>query len=1055
MERFVHLHTHSHYSLLNALPKIPDLVGAAERNGMRSIALTDLGNLYGAIEFYKECHRRGIKPILGVEAYLGSRSRFDKQPGIDSKRTRLIFLARDLTGYRNLIKMVTLSHLEGFYYKPRLDRELIERYREGLICISPAMGSHISLALENRNGERAAEFARWLQGVFGASLFIELTHHPEIENHASLITALIEFARRLRIQTVAAHEVYYIEEQERVARETLLSIQSGGDYESKRERGSENFSFLTPTQICDSFSETPAAIENTERISDLCSFSLELGRWVFPNYEIPKGLTHNEELRRLVKDGLLSRGIAETQEVKERLEYELGVISQKSFAPYFLVVSDLLRHARKNGIMTTTRGSVAGSLVSYLTYITTVNPIEYRLPFERFLNPERPSAPDIDMDIADNRREEMIEYAKRKYGPDRVAQIGTFGTMMARGSVRDVARALGYPYSVGDRIAKLIPFGAQGFPMTIDRALSEVTDLKSLLVEDKTTQEIIAMARKIEGCARHISVHAAGVVIAPAPLIEFVPLQLDPKGGKLITQYDMYAIEDAGLLKFDFLGIKNLSILADAVSLAEQHKGVNIEIERIPLDDAKTFETLAKGETSGLFQLSGAGMTRYLKDLKPTTIHDINAMVALYRPGPMESIPLYIECKHNPKLVSYLDPRLKDILERSFGVITYQDDVMLIALKLAGYSWLEADKLRKAMGKKIPKEMRAQRDKLVAGLVENGMILKKAEELWRLIEPFAAYGFNKSHAASYGKVAYQTAYMKANFPALYMCAVLTADSGDVEKIAESIAECTRLEIAVLQPNVNESFEGFTVIEHDGNEAIRFGLTTIKNFGEGVARAIIEERQKNGAFTSLSNFLRRIRDKNLNRKSLESLIKAGALDEFAERGAMLQNLERLLEYNREEAQIPSAQDSLFTLMGETLPELPLAPTLPASTDEMLAWERELLGLYISGHPLDKFRNLFEKREMNIRTIKESMREGMLAVIGGIIEEAKQVITKTGDPMMFLRLSDLSGSIEAVAFPRVCSEFRSLLAVHNCVAIRGRISERNGTFSLIAEKVKKLT
>jgi DNA polymerase-3 subunit alpha len=649
----------------------------------------------------------------------------------------------------------------------------------------------------------------------------------------------------------------------------------------------------------------------------------------------------------------------------------------------------------------------------------------------------------------------MIQYAKDKYGEANVAQIGTFGTMMARGAVRDVARALGYSYNVGDKIAKLIPMGSQGFPMSINRAIELEPDLKKLYKEDAESKEVIDMAKKIEGNARHISVHAAGVVISPDPLVEYVPLQIDTKAGKLITQFDMHSVDEdsAGLLKFDFLGIKNLSILAHAVRLVRKLYGVEVDIEHVPVDDAKTFDILAKGETIGLFQLNGQGMTRFLKELKPSTIHDINAMVALYRPGPLESIPEYIERKHNPHKVSYLDPRMKDILERSYGVITYQDDVMMIAIKLGGFSWLEADKLRKAMGKKIPELMEEQHKKLMDGLLKNGMVEAKANELWKLIEPFAAYGFNKAHAASYGRVAYQTAYMKANYPAAYMAAVLTADSGDVEKIAEIIAECKRMGLPVLPPDINESFEDFTVIKNkEGKEGIRFGLTTIKNFGEGIAHTIIEERKAEGKFNDLADFLIRIKDRNLNKKSLEALIKTGALDAFGERGSLLGNLERLLQFNKESSSMPTNQDSLFGTIS-TGPTIHLEPTEPAKMDDVLAWEKELLGLYLSGHPLEKFRDKLESSKNNLAKLVNAP-ENMVVVVAGILSDIKEIMTKGGDKMIFATLSDFSGSLEVVVFPKILLAHKDICVLDKCIVIKGKISHRNGEVSMIADKIKSL-
>lgn len=1073
MSKFAHLHVHSHYSLLNALPKASEIIEAAKEDGMTAVALTDNCNLYGAIEFYKECKKEKIKPILGIDAYVAVRTRHDKESRIDNVRTRLVLLAQNEVGYRNLIKLVTLAHLEGFYYKPRIDKELIEKYSEGLIALSPSFSGDIAIAVRNEDTEKAKTLLQWYKNIFkDGRFFLEISHHPEIGGHEEKMKKVIELARATDTPIAAAHDVYYISEKDRKARDTLLSIQ-GTDWGERGgnmgdDENEENFSFISSAQAEKFFKHIPDALENTAKIVDMCNLELSLGKWLFPNFIVKSGLSYDEELRRLVLEGAKRRGVELTPEVTTRIEYELKVIKEKGYAPYFLVVEDLLNYAHKNHILTTIRGSVAGSLVTYLAHITNVNPLVYKLPFERFLNPERPSAPDIDMDYADNRRDEMIEYAKRTYGHDNVAQIGTFGTMMARGAVRDVTRALGFPYAVGDQIAKLIPMGAQGFPMTIDRAFDEVSELKELYKKDQTVREIIDMAKKIEGCARHISVHAAGVVISPVPLTDVVPLQYDTKGNNnIITQYDMHSIDEnnAGLLKFDFLGIKNLAILADAVSLVKKLDNIDIDIENVPVDNKKTFEMLARGETIGLFQLNGTGMTRFLKELRPTTIHDINAMVALYRPGPLESIPQYIERKHNPNLVTYLDPRLKEILSQSYGVITYQDDVMLIAIQLAGYSWLEADKLRKAMGKKIPEEMKAQKEKLMTGLAANGMGKEKIDKLWKLIEPFAAYGFNKAHAASYGKVAYQTAYMKANFPAIYMSAVLTADSGDVEKIAEIITECKRMKISVLAPSINESFGGFTVVRDESStpssnagETIRFGLYTIKNLGEGIADTIIAERKRGGKFKSLADFLDRIKDKNLNKKSLEALIKSGAMDEFGERGQFLANIDSILEYNKEKNKAPENQDSLFGLLADTssVPGLKLKEAPPATQDEKLNWERELLGLYISGHPLDKFKDKLEKRDISISKIKEGegYKEGTVVVIGGLIEEIKEINTKKGDVMVFIKVTDLTGSIEAVAFPKTFAESRNVLRAEQCVAMKGKVSHRNGAISLIVEKVKAL-
>ena len=1024
---------------------------------MSALALTDNGNLYGAIQFYKKCKEEKIKPIIGIDAHVAVRTRHDKEAQIDNRWSRLVLLAKDEVGYKNLIELVTASHLEGFYYKPRIDHELIEKHKEGLLAIIPSFSGETSTAFKGNDEEKAKEKLEWYKKIFGEDLYLELTHHPEIDGHQDLMERIVALSKDSGVPLVAAHDVYYIDKSDRVARETMVKIQSGTVLTEQEENSKDDFSFISEETAKKYFKDYPEALLNTTKIADKCNLKLKLGSWVFPNIEKGSHKTHDDALRELAYSGIKRRGLEKTKELEERLEYELGIINSKGYAPYFLVVADLLNFAHEKDILTTIRGSVAGSMVTYLAGITNVNPLEYKILFERFLNPDRPSAPDIDMDYADNRRDEVIQYAKDKYGENNVAQIGTFGTMMARGVVRDVARALGHPYSLGDRIAKLIPFGSQGFPMTIKKAFELVPELGDFYKKEKEVKEVIDLAKKIEGRARHMGVHAAGVVISPSALTNYTPLQHDPKGGKLITQYDMHAVEDAGLLKFDFLGLKNLAILADSVKRVKAIYGVDIDIENVPIDDTKTFEMLARGETMGLFQLNGSGMTHFLKELRPTKITDINTMVALYRPGPMQFIPQYIERKNNPALITYLDPKLKDILESTYGILVYQDELMTIARELAGYSWIEVDKFRKAVGKKIPEVMEAQKDKFIKGCVQHSRWdLQKAEQVWRWIEPFAAYGFNKAHAASYGRVAYQTAYMKANYPVEYLSAVLTADSGDVDKISESINECSRMGIEVLPPDVNESFGGFSVVpKTEKTEAkIRFGLYSIKNFGEGIAKSIIDERKANGHYTSLANFLERTQNKNLNRKSLESLIKSGALDQFEVRGDMLEHMEALLQHSKEHSQMHDNQDSLFGGTSESHDALTLPKAEPIEISQKLAWEKELLGLYVSGHPLDKFKSVLDKQERNIEKTKEELREGMPVVVYGIVEESKPIFTKNGDHMAFVRIADFSGNIETVIFPKLYAKHKDILEPDSCIGIKGRMSGRNGEISIVAEAVKLL-
>ncbi len=910
-------------------------------------------------------------------------------------------------------------------------------------------------ALESGSPDRAEESLRALKAIYGEHCFIEHCVHPEIEGFATRMKSALALAAQLKLAPAASQDVSYLAPDDATARELVDHIRTGRTLNRDVETALPDLSFMTRERAQNVFSEYPDSIETAARIAEMCSLSLTLGKAIFPEFPIPAGSSADAELLAKAEKGITERGLADTPELRARIDHELKIIAQKGYASYFLIVSDLLTHAREDGIYTNTRGSAAGSMVSYLCGITTVDPMAFQMPFERFLNPERPSAPDIDMDIADNRRDDLIEYARRTYGADHVAQIGTFGTMLARAAVRDVSRALGYSYGLGDKIAKMIPFGKQGFPVTIDSSLDEVPELKDAYKKDPEAREILDLARRVEGNARHVGVHAAGVVIAPKPVIDYIPIQLDPKGGKTITQYDMYSIADEyggiGLLKFDFLGLTNLTVLADSVARVKQRVGADVDLERISQEDTKVYEMLTRGETLGVFQMASSGMTAYLKELQPTVIHDLNAMVALYRPGPMAFIPEYIERKKNPARVRYLDPRMETILKPTYGILIYQDDVMMIAVELAGYSWGEADKLRKAMGKKIPEEMRAQKDRFIKGVIDRGMNPATAEELWQQIETFAAYGFNKAHAASYGNLAYKTAYMKANFPVDYMAALLTADSGDVEKVAETIAECVRMKLAVKEPRINESFGTFTV---EDNTTIRFGLYSIKNFGTGIADSIIAERTKNGRFTSIGDFISRVTDKNLNKKSLEALIMSGALDEFAERGRLLSNIENLVSHHREHTKVSASQDSLFGAGVTSDATIELSPAPAATQEQKLAWEKELLGYYISGHPLDKFKEALAKQKFDIKTAKETFPRNIETVIAGYLESTRVLLTKKGDKMMFGKISDFSGDIEIVVFPKAYEEYSALFAPGSCIMLKGKFSDRNGQASFIVDRVKAM-
>ena len=1062
MAKFTHLHVHSHYSLLDGLAKIDELVARAAELGMNSLALTDHGNLCGAIEFYKKAKKQGINPILGAEMYIAREKMTDKRPGIDDTRYHLTVLAANNQGYKNLIKLVTKAHLDGFYYKPRVDKELLREHSGGLIALSGCFAGEIPRAIRNKKVELAERLIHDYQDIFGKeNFYLEVAPHFNYPDQRMINEELANLSPKTGAKLVATNDIHYVRPEDAGAQDILVSVQTGArlENEDRLTMKDANLSLRSGKEMSELFPDHPEAIEHTEEIASRVNIEIPLGNWTFPEFKIPPGTTTDGELRRMTLEGIQKRGLEKTKEIEERTEYELGIIREKGFAPYFLVVADLIDQAHRKNILTTIRGSVAGSLVTYLIGITNINPLEYKLPFERFLNRERPLPPDIDMDFADNRRDEIIQYAREKYGEDKVAQIGTFGTMMARAVVRDVTRALSYPYLLGDRIAKLIPLGSQGFPMTIDQALATTPELKQTYDAEPEIKRIIDEAKKLEGCVRHISVHAAGVVIGPEALQEYVPLQYDPKGGKIITQYDMHAVEDAGLLKFDFLGIRNLSILSDAIRLVKKYHDIDIDIEKIPLDDKKTFSMLAHGETMGLFQLGGSGMTKYLRELKPTSIHDINAMVALYRPGPIESIPEYIRRKHNPSLIQYLDPRMKDILSQSYGVITYQDDVLLTAINLAGYSWAEADKLRKAIGKKIPAEMQAQKEKLIKGLVSNGMSEPKSETLWKLIEPFAAYGFNKSHGASYGRVAYQTAYMKANFPAEYMTAVLTADSGDMEKVAEIITECQRMNIPVLPPDVNESLAQFTLIKGapgDGDK-IRFGLESVKNVGTNIVEAIIQARGSEGKFSSLTDFAEKVKHKDFNKKSFESLVKCGALDGLGERNQLIGNLELILEYNRDSQKIKSTgQNSLFSLTPEVYTySIRLRNVEPATKRERLTWEKELLGLYVTEHPIQEY---IEKLKANhVLPLKDLVLEtsNRFVSVGGVVSNVQKIITKSGEPMLFVKLEDLTSRIEVLVFPKILAKNPTIWQEEKVILVKGRLSDKDGMPKILCEEAIEIS
>ncbi len=1066
MSKFTHLHGHSHYSLLNALPKIDDILNKAESDNATAIALTDDGVMYGAIEFYKKAKEKNIKPIIGVDFYVALRTRHDKQARIDNQRFRLVLLSKNKEGYQNLMHMSSIAFTEGYYYKPRIDHELIEKYSKDIVAILPQFSSEISFQLRLNNYKRAEEILDFYKKIFKDDLYFEILHHPEIDGQEELKEKIIDFAKKHNVKIVASSDFYYLEKENKKARDILIDVANikSGRFRNENE---DDFSYKTEKEMVELFKDIPEAIKNTKEIEKKCNLELELGKWTFPDFEKTEK-SFDERLREWAFQGLKDKGLNKDQKYVDRLNYELEVIAMKGFSVYFLIVADFLKESKKRGILTNIRGSVAGSLTTFVTGVTNFDPFEYKLPFERFLNPERPSAPDIDMDFASNGRDEILNYARKKYGIDKVAQIGTFGTMAARGSVKDTARAMGYEYKLGDKISKLIPMFS-----SLKKALKTEEELKKLYKKDKDVKKIIDMAMQIEGSVRHISVHAAGVVIAPDEITKYTPIQVDTKTGKTITQYEMHAVEDAGLIKFDFLGVTVLQTIQEALKRIEKIHNIKLNIQEIPIDDQKTFRMLSAGFTMGVFQLSSSGMTKWLMELHPETVHDINAMVALYRPGAMNFIPEYIERKKNSKKIKYKDPRMEKFLKDSLGLMIYQDDVMMIAIELAGYSWLEADKFRKAMGKKIPELMAEQEEKFKKGAIKKGMDKGVLNKLWDEITIFAQYGFNKAHSASYGRVAYQTAWLKANYPAEYMSALLTSEQGDNDKIAHIIEECKKMKIPVLPPDINKSFKDFGVIKaqnkKDGDE-IRVGLKAIKNLGEGIAEHIVEERKKNGEYKNFEDFLKRnVEHKDLTKKSIEALILSGSLDLFEDRNLLLGNIQNILDFIKETREQNKNQSSLFgdldlsnikldTTDGKIInlktgKNDDLSYTLPMTDREQLFWEKELLGIYLSSHPLEKWRKELELKGKDFKTLKEKRRKGKM-VLAGIIDEIKVINTKKGDKMAFLSVSDFSGKIEMVVFPKTFKELENNLRENETYAFKGEMKSRDGELSFLLDKIKKI-
>ena len=1064
--KFTHLHVHTHYSLLDGLPKIDDLLNYVKKLGMDSVAITDHGAMYGVIEFYQKAKKAGIKPIIGEEFYIAKEEMEQKRPNIDNEKYHLILLAKNFTGYQNLVRLTTKAWLEGFYYKPRIDEKTLKEHSEGLICLSACLQGKIPRLVLAGKLEEAEKLALKYQEIFGKdNFYLELQHHPHIPEQQKANNALILLSKKLNIPLVATNDVHYLKKDDAEAQDILMLVNTGADPNDPERltMSSDDFSLKSPEEMMKDFESTPDSITNTQKIVDSCNLEIDLYKTNLPYFKVPNGKTPDEYLKELCLEGLKKRNLANIKKAKERLEYELSVIKQTGFASYFLIVADFVNWAKNNGIVVGPgRGSASGSLVSYLLNITDIDPLKYNLLFERFLNPERAAGlPDIDLDFADARRDEVIDYVAKKYGRNNVSQIITFGTMAARQVIRDVGRALGYNYTYCDRIAKMIPLFA-----TLEQTINQVSEFKQIYHTDPKAKKMIDIGKKLEGVARHASTHACGVVISNTPLSDLIPLQHASQNDQtVITQYDMYGIESLGLLKMDFLGLKNLTIIEDTLKLIKKFHNVEIDISRLPLDDEKTYQLLQEGKTTGLFQLESEGFKRYLKELKPNEFEDIIAMVALYRPGPIEFIPEYIARKHGKKKIKYLHPKLEPILKDTYGICIYQEQLMQIAQQLAGFTLGEADVLRKAVGKKIKSLLEEQKEKLINGMVKNGIPQKTAIEIWNWVLPFARYGFNKSHSAAYAMIAYETAYLKTHYPLEFMAALMNSEQKNIDKLKVLLEEARKMGIKVLPPDINESLAKFTIVRPSNKSSktdektIRFGLAAIKNVGHNVVEQIVEERKKRGPYSSIENFIERMPSSVLNKKSMESLIKAGSFDTIEERGKLLLNLEKLLDFARDSQRKKANGDgSLFTMFSKNTKKPGIGslrlnnPESPASKNEKIIWEKELLGMFVSSHPMEGIQGKI-KNILRIEEIQPEM-TGRIIKIAGVISKIQKITTKSGNPMLFLEIEDLSAKIEVLIFPNVLEQNPFLFQENKILEIKGRVSDKDGTSKIICEKAREI-
>ncbi len=1066
MSPFTHLHVHTEYSLLDGMCKTEELCARAKELDMGAVAITDHGAMYGVIKFYNVAQKQGIKPIIGSEVYVAPESRFLHTSRREARPYHLVLLAKDQTGYRNLIRLTTKAHLEGFYYKPRVDKELLQECSSGLIATTACSSGEIPRLIQSKQTDAAKRAALWYQDVFGPhNFYLELQRHvaqPELED---LNNALVALGRELGVGVLATNDVHYVYHEDAAAHEVLLCIQMGTtmDDPSRMRMGGDDFYLKSGQEMGKLFADIPEALANTERVAADCTLDLRNEGFHLPAFDIPEGFAAQTYLAHLCERGMQRRYGEITEELQNRLDHELKIIHKMGFDVYFLIVWDLIQFAERNDIWWSVRGSAAASIVAYSLGLTNLEPISHGLIFERFLNPGRVTMPDIDLDFPDDRRDEVIEYVNRKYGADKVAQIATFGTLGARASIRDVGRALGMPPGEVARLAKLVPFGVK---VKLQDALDDSQELRSMYEQDDYIRDLIDKAQRLEGVARHVSTHAAGVVIADKPLIEYVPVQRTPKGEELITQYAMDVLEDIGLLKIDFLGLSTLTIMRRAVDMINARHSTALRLDNIPTDDPSAFELLSSGNVTGLFQVEGTGMRRVLQNLRPSSFEDVVAVISLYRPGPMQFIDSFIARKHGEETVQYIDPALETILRETYGIIVYQEQIIRIATEIAGYTSAQADLMRRAVGKKKEKELKRQRSRFIRGATERGMAKSKAGDIFNAIEFFANYGFNKAHAAAYAVITCQTAYLKAHFPVEYMTALLSVECHNAEKVSSLVAECRRLGLRILPPDINCSDIDFAIedleLNHQDDQAeetclaIRFGLGAIKNVGEGALHPFIEARRRSGLYAGIADFCRRVDLRLLNKRALECLIKAGVFDSLADRARLLTILDRMMALSQLHHQAKAVgQLTLGVFRADSADDSSLITDQvyvpPISQKDRLAWEKELLGVYVSEHPLYRLMRNSSSEYTSLDQIDASL-EGRSVTVAGSVTRIRAISTRKGNEMAFVELEDLTGGMDIVVFPQAFEQYKTFLAADRLLAIRGRVDVRDGKVQLVAEAVQ---